>query len=153
MSSLVGAFSTVFSKKRAPEKRPTVNIRKSLRQYPSCMALVHFPLTKIVSAVYMIPPHRKTHPAFPKIRPHAPDTIQTPHRSSLSFWGKVNQTIWTIGKRLREGDTKYAIKAGLAMAVLASPAFIDSTRPIFLAYYGDWALISVRTTHVIFCFT
>lgn len=95
---------------------------------------------------YMIPPHRRTHPAFPKIRPHAPDTVQTPGRSQLSFTGKLNQTLWTIGKRLRERDTKYAIKAGLAAAILSLPAFVDSTRQTFVEYWGDWALITV-------CFT
>jgi hypothetical protein len=92
----------------------------------------------------MIPPHRKTHPAFPKIRPHAPDTIQTPSRSQLSFVGKINHTLWTIGKKLRERDTKYAIKVGMATVILALPAFVDSTRQTFVEYWGDWALISVR---------
>jgi hypothetical protein len=31
----------------------------------------------------------------------------------------------------------------MATALLAAPAFLDSTRPIFLEYWGDWALISV----------
>lgn len=43
-----------------------------------------------------------------------------------------------------ERDIKYAIKAGMATALLASPAFFDATRPIFLRYNGDWALVSVR---------
>lgn len=38
---------------------------------------------------------------------------------------------------------KYAIKAGMATAILAAPAFFDATRPIFVDYYFDWALISV----------
>ncbi|KAF4621168.1 hypothetical protein D9613_000656 [Agrocybe pediades] len=94
------------------------------------------------SLSHMIPHHRIAHPAFPKIRPHAPDTIQTPPRSELTFTGKVKQIAWTIGKRLKERDTKYAIKAGIATMILAFPAFLDSTRPTFVAYWGDWALIS-----------
>ncbi|KJA19958.1 hypothetical protein HYPSUDRAFT_1093990 [Hypholoma sublateritium FD-334 SS-4] len=108
--------------KRRAGRRRTLNLRKSI--------------------LYIIPPHRKTHPAFPKIRPHAPDTIQTPRRDTLTFMGKVYQTIWSIGKRLKERDTKYGIRAGMATAILATPAFLDSTRPIFLQYWGDWALIS-----------
>ncbi|KAF9478625.1 hypothetical protein BDN70DRAFT_808498 [Pholiota conissans] len=92
--------------------------------------------------VYIVPTHRKPHPAFPKIRPHAPNTIQTPPRETLTFIGRVYQTIWSIGNRFQERDTKYAIKAGMATALLAAPAFLESTRPIFLEYWGDWALIS-----------
>lgn len=50
--------------------------------------------------------------------------------------------LWAFGKRMGERDTKYAIKAGMATALLAAPAFFDSTRPVFLRYQGDWALIS-----------
>ncbi|KDR75940.1 hypothetical protein GALMADRAFT_68130 [Galerina marginata CBS 339.88] len=109
-----------LSRKSAESYRKSLNIRRT----------------------YMIPPHRTPHPAFPKIRPHAPDTIQTPSRHQLSLIGKINQTLWIIGKRLKERDTKYAIKAGIATVVLAFPAFVDSTRPTFIDYWGDWALIS-----------
>ncbi|KAJ7252108.1 Fusaric acid resistance protein-like-domain-containing protein [Mycena haematopus] len=91
---------------------------------------------------YMIPTHRRTHPSFPKIRPHAPNTMQTPARERLTWIGKAKQTLWTIGKRLTESDTKYAVKAGMATAMLAAPAFFDTTRPTFVELWGDWALIS-----------
>lgn len=93
-------------------------------------------------SVYIIPEHRAAHPFFPKIRPHAPNTIQTPSRDKLSFWRKMKRTIWEIGIRLTERDAKYAIKAGMATAILSAPAFFDATRPTFVKYYGDWALIS-----------
>jgi hypothetical protein len=80
---------------------------------------------------------------FPKVTPHAPNTLQTPSRKHLSFWGRVKQSIWAIGSRLRESDIKYAVKAGMATALLAAPAFFDRTRPIFVQYRGEWALISV----------
>ncbi|KAF9049707.1 Fusaric acid resistance protein-like-domain-containing protein [Panaeolus papilionaceus] len=91
---------------------------------------------------YVILPQRRVHPSFPKIRPHAPNTIQTPPRNQLDFKGKIYQSIWEFSKRLNERDIKYAIKAGMATAILASPAFIAAARPTFVAYYGDWALIS-----------
>jgi hypothetical protein len=50
--------------------------------------------------------------------------------------------VWTIGTRLTERDTKYAVKAGMATAILAAPAFFDATRPLFIELWGDWALIS-----------
>lgn len=81
--------------------------------------------------------------SFPKVRPHAPNTIQTPSRDKLSLVGRIKQTLWEVGKRLTERDTKYAFKVGMAIAMLASPAFFDATRPIFVENWGDWALVSV----------
>jgi hypothetical protein len=48
-----------------------------------------------------------------------------------------------MSKRLGERDAKFAIKAGMAIAMLAAPAFIEPTRPIFVEYRGEWALVSV----------
>lgn len=95
-------------------------------------------------AAYFIPQPAHRAVSFPKVRPHAPNTIQTPARSELSFIGKVKQSIWFLGARLQEQDLKYAFKAGMATAVLAAPAFFDATRPTFVQYRGEWALISVR---------
>src|SRR5277367_6657731 len=81
---------------------------------------------------------------FPKVQPHAPNTIQTPSRSQLTFIGRVKQTLWSLGSRFKERDLKYAFKAGMATGILAAPAFFDATRPIFTEYRGEWALISVR---------
>ncbi|KAJ6538778.1 Fusaric acid resistance protein-like-domain-containing protein [Mycena vulgaris] len=90
----------------------------------------------------IIPAHRHAHPSFPKVRPHAPNTIQTPAWERLTWIGRIKQWVWTIGTRLTESDTKYAVKAGMATALLAAPAFFDRTRPIFVELWGDWALIS-----------
>ncbi|KAF8993682.1 Fusaric acid resistance protein-like-domain-containing protein [Cyathus striatus] len=99
-------------------------------------------ISKWPEASYILPQNRIVHPAFPKVRPHAPNTMQTPGRDQLNFMGKLKQTIWMLSLRLKERDMKFAIKAGMATAILASPAFFESTRPFFVAYYGDWALIS-----------
>ncbi|KAJ3851066.1 hypothetical protein EV368DRAFT_74800 [Lentinula lateritia] len=90
------------------------------------------------------PQTRSFRPIFPKVTPHAPDTIQTPSRKNLPFIGKMKQGLWSLGKRLSERDTKFAVKAGMATAILAAPAFFDYTRPLFVKYYGDWALISTN---------
>ena len=81
--------------------------------------------------------------SFPKVKPHAPNTIQTPGRENLPFWGRFKQSIWAIGARMKENDMKYSFKTGMALAMLAAPAFFESTRPIFTEYRGEWALISV----------
>ena len=51
--------------------------------------------------------------------------------------------LWVAGRRLTERDSKFAVKAGMATSLLALPAFLESTRPTFVEYWGDWALISV----------
>ncbi|KAH9940360.1 uncharacterized protein BXZ73DRAFT_42666 [Epithele typhae] len=85
-------------------------------------------------------PHKAA--SFPKVTPHAPNTIQTPNRENLSLSGRIGQSLWALGARLREQDMKYAFKAGMATALLAAPAFFETTRPIFVEYRGEWALIS-----------
>ena len=82
--------------------------------------------------------------SFPKIQPHAPNTIQTPSLSDLTYTGRIKQTLWALSAKLKERNLKYAIKAGMATAMLAAPAFFDATRPIFTEYRGEWALISVN---------
>ncbi|KAJ2918023.1 hypothetical protein MD484_g2384, partial [Candolleomyces efflorescens] len=94
------------------------------------------------SLSFMIPQHRVAHPFFPKVQPHAPDTVQTPARDSLSFWGKIKYSLWEIGKLLKERNVKFAMRAGLAIALLAAPAYFDETRQFFVENQGDWALVS-----------
>ena len=82
--------------------------------------------------------------SFPKVRPHAPDTVQTPSRAGLSSpWRRFQLSLWRFGGRLQDHDIKYAVKTGMATAMLAAPAFIEATRPTFMEYRGEWALISV----------
>lgn len=80
---------------------------------------------------------------FPKVRPHAPDTIHTPSSFELTLSGRFKQWIWRVGGILKGRTVKFAFKAGMATALLASPAFFDASRPMFLKFRGEWALISV----------
>jgi hypothetical protein len=107
------------------------------------LSIVRIILSHCVPAAYIIPEHRRPNSSFPKVRPHAPNTMQTPPRNDLPLVGRIKQTVWEVGKRLAERDTKYAFKVGMAIAMLASPAFFDATRPMFVDNYGDWALVSV----------
>ena len=84
---------------------------------------------------------------FPKVKPHAPNTMLTPGDDELSFIGRFGQKMWRLGEALKQKDIKYAFKAGMATALLASPAFFDRTRPIFTDYRGELALISVSTAY------
>lgn len=97
----------------------------------------------------LVPSNSQNIPKFPKVRPHAPNTIQTPRRESLDFTGRLKQSLWTFLARVWEPDIKYAIRTGLAAAILAFPAFFEATRPLFVEYRGEWALLSVITRIVI----
>ncbi|KAG8745216.1 hypothetical protein FRC10_008528 [Ceratobasidium sp. 414] len=79
---------------------------------------------------------------FPKVKPHAPNTALRLPRKQLSRWGRIKQSFWALGQALRMPEAKYSIKTGLAVAILAAPAFIESTREMFVEYRGEWALIS-----------
>lgn len=80
--------------------------------------------------------------SFPKVRPHAPNTVQTPDRSNLSFIGRLKRLVWDLGDKLKDRNIKYAFKVGMSTAMLAAPAFVNATRRIFTEYRGEWALVS-----------
>lgn len=42
----------------------------------------------------------------------------------------------------RRDDTQFAIKVGLGALLYALPAFIESTRPVFVHWRGEWGLVS-----------
>lgn len=87
-------------------------------------------------------PSNSPRAAFPKVRAHVPNTTQTPARSSLSFFGRVQHRLWSSLHKLKDGDMRYSFKVGVGTAILALPAFIDATRPTFVRWKGEWALIS-----------
>jgi hypothetical protein len=99
-------------------------------------------LRKRFSNLVPLEPSHSPRSAFPKVRAHAPNTSQTPARSSLSRFGRIKQRLWSILRKLKDGDMRYSFKVGVSTAILASPAFIDATRPTFIEYRGEWALIS-----------
>ncbi|KAG8702606.1 hypothetical protein FRC09_004653 [Ceratobasidium sp. 395] len=89
-----------------------------------------------------VPAEPKNRVKFPKVTPHAPNTALRLPKEQLSRWGRIKQSFWALGQALRTPESKYSIKTGLAVAVLAAPAFIESTRDTFVEYRGEWALIS-----------
>lgn len=99
-------------------------------------------LRKRFTNLVPIDPSNSLHSAFPRTRAHAPNTTQTPARASLSFIGRIQQRLWAFLNKLKDGDFRYSLKVGVSIAILSAPAFIDATRPIFVEYRGEWALIS-----------
>ncbi|KAF7714774.1 Uncharacterized protein PECH_007327 [Penicillium ucsense] len=43
---------------------------------------------------------------------------------------------------LRKDEAKFALKVGIGAALFALPSFISATRPVYLAWRGEWGLIS-----------
>ena len=99
-------------------------------------------LRRRFSNLVPLEPSHSPRAAFPKVRAHAPNTTQTPARSSLDFFGRVQHRLWSSLHKLKDGDMRYSFKVGVGTAILAAPAFIDATRPIFVRWRGEWALIS-----------
>lgn len=135
-----------------PDKlqRPSLQRRICMYGLPPASDLI---LTVFHVAAMFVSQHRFKQPSFPKVKPHAPNTLHTPRRSGLSFIGRLKQSLWILGARWKDRDVKYAFKAGMGMAILAVPAFFDSTRPVFMDYRGEWALISVcrATVYIHYC--
>ncbi|KAF2720092.1 hypothetical protein K431DRAFT_286095 [Polychaeton citri CBS 116435] len=50
--------------------------------------------------------------------------------------------IWSRLRIFRREDVRFAIKVGIGAALYALPAFIDSTRPFFSHWRGEWGLVS-----------
>ncbi|GLB37109.1 putative aluminium activated malate transporter [Lyophyllum shimeji] len=118
-----------------------LTFRRSPDRAPGTPKRRHRGLKRTLSA-YIISDIRHPVPVFPKVRPHAPNTIQTPAHDKLSFVGRVKHTIWRFGRRMTESDMKYAFKVSVAIAMFTAPAFYEGTRPFFLRWWGNWALVS-----------
>lgn len=93
-----------------------------------------------------IDPSKLQPPLFPRNKRDERGTLLTPHSEGLGRRQRISKWFWELGARLREPDMKYATKTGIAGAMLAAPAYIERTRPIFLEYRGEWALIAFFAT-------
>ncbi|CAG8441266.1 7037_t:CDS:2 [Funneliformis mosseae] len=85
--------------------------------------------------------YEKAKDKFPENTNNLFDTIQTPRPKTLTH--KLTIKIWQSLSWFRQFEVKYAIKAAVSTAILASPAFIEETRDIYREYRGEWACISL----------
>ncbi|KAG6842094.1 hypothetical protein C0991_002748 [Blastosporella zonata] len=53
---------------------------------------------------------RHPFPSFPKVQPHAPNTMQTPPSDELGAIGRFKQAVWKFGTRLTERDANYNLR-------------------------------------------
>ncbi|KAI8602390.1 hypothetical protein EDD21DRAFT_414035 [Dissophora ornata] len=79
---------------------------------------------------------------FPKPNIHnKADTLQTPVPST--FAQQWSTRLWKFLHIFRSFQVKYAVKAAVSAIIMLIPAFVDLTRPFFVQYRGEWALISM----------
>ncbi|OZJ03585.1 hypothetical protein BZG36_03050 [Bifiguratus adelaidae] len=75
---------------------------------------------------------------------HMPETLHTPVPGN-----KISRYIryfWSYAESLKSYTVKYALKTSLAIMLVATPAFIDSTKAIFREYRMEWCLITASIT-------
>ncbi|KAF9355076.1 hypothetical protein BGX26_007012 [Mortierella sp. AD094] len=85
---------------------------------------------------------RRNQRLFPKPNIHnTKNTLQTPVPSTFSQ--QWSTRLWKFLHLFRSFQVKYAAKAAFSAIVLLIPAFVDWTRPYFVQYRGEWALISM----------
>ena len=138
-----GWFKRMFSVRRSNKVYSTRSVNhRNVANGPTAKKGFRPALRRRFSNLVPLEPSHSLQAAFPKVRAHAPNTTQTPARSSLPFMGQVQQRLWSSLNKLKDGDVRYSFKVGVGTAILAAPAFIDATRPIFVQWRGEWALIS-----------
>ncbi|GAA96006.1 hypothetical protein E5Q_02666 [Mixia osmundae IAM 14324] len=60
----------------------------------------------------------------------------------VTLKGRIKRIIWQVGVALRRHDVRFAIKSGIGAGLLGAPAFIFSTRDLWIKYRMEWALVS-----------
>ncbi|KAF9963620.1 hypothetical protein BGZ70_007299 [Mortierella alpina] len=84
---------------------------------------------------------------FPKPNIHnTSNTLQTPMPST--FVQRWSTRIWKFLHRFRSFQVKYAAKTAFSAMIMLVPAFVDWTRPYFVQYRGEWAIISMLVVMV-----
>ncbi|KAF9574635.1 hypothetical protein EC968_006050 [Mortierella alpina] len=84
---------------------------------------------------------------FPKPNIHnTSNTLQTPVPST--FVQRWSTRIWKFLHRFRSFQVKYAAKTAFSAMIMLVPAFVDWTRPYFVQYRGEWAIISMLVVMV-----
>ncbi|BGP30214.1 hypothetical protein JCM10296v2_001966 [Rhodotorula toruloides] len=86
-------------------------------------------------------PRRKHRSVFPEIIDGALSSHQV-DTAELPLLDRVKLSLWHLAYHLRQPNLRFAIKTGAGAAILSTPAFVPSLRPLWLAWRGEWSLIS-----------
>ncbi|RHZ60374.1 FUSC family protein [Aspergillus thermomutatus] len=73
-----------------------------------------------------------------EVRP--PSSTRSP--KNLPAKERLSYRIWKSLGVFRREDTKFAIKVGTGAALYALPSFLESTRPLYSHWRGEWGLLS-----------
>ncbi|KAG0046229.1 hypothetical protein BGZ83_008597 [Gryganskiella cystojenkinii] len=85
---------------------------------------------------------RRKQRLFPKPNIHnKTNTLHTPTPSTTIQ--RLSTRLWKFLHIFRSFKFKYAMKAAISAMILLVPAFVDLSRPYFVQYRGEWALISM----------
>ncbi|GAA6011619.1 hypothetical protein JCM11491_004707 [Sporobolomyces phaffii] len=79
---------------------------------------------------------------FPEIVDGALTSHQLSDLENQTLVSRLKFAFWRVTFYLRQPNILFAIKTGGGAAVLASPAFVPSLRPLWLTWRGEWSLIS-----------
>ena len=55
---------------------------------------------------------------------------------------RIRHRLWVALQTTKRPDVRFSIKCGIGAILLAAPAFVPSSRPIWVGYRGEWAMIS-----------
>lgn len=59
-----------------------------------------------------------------------------------NWYYSAKYKLWTMLRTYKQTEIRFAMKVGIGAALLALPAMIDSTRPVFIEWRMEWALLS-----------
>ncbi|BGP22947.1 hypothetical protein JCM10295v2_001838 [Rhodotorula toruloides] len=62
--------------------------------------------------------------------------------TELSLVGRFKLSLWHLAYHIGQPNLRFAIKTGAGAAILSTPAFVPSLRPLWLAWRGEWSLVS-----------
>ena len=66
------------------------------------------------------------------------EAVSTQQGRKFSF----RYRLWRALEVLRRDDVKFSIKVGIGAALYALPSFLESTRPFYQHWRGEWGLLS-----------
>ena len=87
-------------------------------------------------------PHSDEHGAYINIPEPIRKADDFADQGRLSHGRPWYDYLYRFTRPFRRDDVKFAIKVGIGAIIYSLPAFIESTRPFFVRWRGEWGLVS-----------